>query len=123
MAGVAHSYYVIPSVQHYMIDYDTQDYQYDDTNFDGEAEDEEITQEDCWTVISCFFAEKGLVRQQLDSFDEFVQNTMQELVEDNKFLILDQGDQHSGSTTDATVSLRLTNLGITLFLICSTASI
>ena len=48
-----------------------------------EEEYEEITQEDCWTVISSFFEEKGLVRQQLDSFDEFVQNTMQELVDEN----------------------------------------
>ncbi|KAJ1460650.1 hypothetical protein M885DRAFT_508737 [Pelagophyceae sp. CCMP2097] len=44
---------------------------------------DEITQEDAWTVISAYFAEKGLVRQQLDSFDEFIQNTMQELVDDS----------------------------------------
>lgn len=37
--------------------------------------------QDAWTVISTFFGEKGLVRQQLDSFDEFIQNTMQELVD------------------------------------------
>mmetsp|Transcript_40541 Transcript_40541/g.53359 ORF Transcript_40541/g.53359 Transcript_40541/m.53359 type:complete len:1186 (+) Transcript_40541:199-3756(+) len=45
------------------------------------SEDEEITQEDAWAVISAYFEEKGLVRQQLDSFDEFIQNTMQELVD------------------------------------------
>lgn len=33
--------------------------------------------------ISAYFEEKGLVRQQLDSFDEFIQNTMQELVDDS----------------------------------------
>ena len=42
-------------------------------------EDEEITQEDAWSVISAYFDEKGLVRQQLDSFDEFINNTMQEV--------------------------------------------
>ena len=63
---------------------------------------EEITQEDCWTVISSFFEQKGLVRQQLDSFDEFVQNTMQELVDENADLILDQADQHTGHYTDMT---------------------
>ncbi|CAN6900425.1 unnamed protein product [Brassica oleracea var. botrytis] len=31
--------------------------------------DKEITQEDAWTVISAYFVEKGLVRQQIDSFD------------------------------------------------------
>lgn len=63
---------------------------------------EEITQEDCWTVITSFFDQNGLVRQQLDSFDEFVQNTMQELVDENADLILDQADQHTGGAHDVT---------------------
>ena len=37
----------------------------------------EITQEDAWTVISAYFEEKGLVRQQLDSFNEFFNSNMQ----------------------------------------------
>jgi DNA-directed RNA polymerase II subunit RPB2 len=53
-------------------------------------------------VISSFFDQKGLVRQQLDSFDEFVQNTMQELVDENADLILDQADQHTGHDSDTT---------------------
>lgn len=32
--------------------------------------EEDISQEDAWVVISSYFSEKGLVRQQLDSFDE-----------------------------------------------------
>ncbi|ESK95516.1 dna-dependent rna polymerase ii second largest subunit [Moniliophthora roreri MCA 2997] len=79
-------------------------YAYDDPNYGLEDEDEdeykEITQEDCWTVISSFFEQKGLVRQQLDSFDEFVQNTMQELVDENSDLILDQAHQHTGRDGD-----------------------
>jgi DNA-directed RNA polymerase II subunit RPB2 len=74
-----------------------------DTILDDEDEDgEDITQEDCWTVISSFFMEKGLVRQQLDSFDEFVQNSMQELVEETSDLVLDQADQHTGHDSDVT---------------------
>nr|QMV83133.1 RNA polymerase subunit 2 [Ganoderma sp. TQC-2021a] len=71
----------------------TQSFYDDGYGLDGEVEDEyeEITQEDCWTVISSFFDQKGLVRQQLDSFDEFVQNTMQELA-----------DQHTGHDGDVT---------------------
>ncbi|KAI0719951.1 DNA-dependent RNA polymerase II second largest subunit [Cerioporus squamosus] len=83
----------------------TQATYYDDGyGMEGEGEDEyeEITQEDCWTVISSFFDQKGLVRQQLDSFDEFVQNTMQELVDENADLILDQADQHTGHEADVT---------------------
>ena len=49
----------------------------DDMDEDGA---QEIGQEDAWTVISSFFEEKGLVRQQLDSFNEFIQHTMQEIV-------------------------------------------
>jgi DNA-directed RNA polymerase II subunit RPB2 len=61
---------------------------------------EEITQEDCWTVISSFFHDRGLVKQQLASFDEFIQNTMQELVDENSDLILDQAEQHTGHDAD-----------------------
>ncbi|VDO43086.1 unnamed protein product, partial [Brugia timori] len=50
-------------------------------------EDEEISseqwQEACWVVISAYFDEKGLVRQQLDSFDEFIQMNVQRIVEDS----------------------------------------
>lgn len=69
---------------------------------EDEDDYEEITQEDCWTVISSFFDQKGLVRQQLDSFDEFVQNTMQELVDENAELVLDQADQYTGHDADMT---------------------
>lgn len=69
---------------------------------EGEDEDH-ISQEDCWEVIRSFFEEKGLVRQQLDSFNEFLSNTMQELVEEVKSLTLEQSDQHSGHATDKTV--------------------
>ena len=54
-----------------------------DQQMDEEDEEEEIPQEDAWAVISAYFEEKGLVRQQLDSFDEFIQNTMQEIVDES----------------------------------------
>ncbi|KAJ3191549.1 DNA-dependent RNA polymerase II [Irineochytrium annulatum] len=81
---------------------------------DGEEEEEEerledpmddeevdvLSQEDCWAVITSFFAEKGLVRQQLDSFNEFVQNTMQEVVEENESLVLETQSTHTGEQND-----------------------
>ena len=36
-----------------------------------------MLQEDAWTVISAYFEDKGLVRQQLDSFNEFINSNMQ----------------------------------------------
>lgn len=41
-----------------------------------------ISQADSWTVISKYFDCNGLVRQQIASFDEFVRNSIQEIVED-----------------------------------------
>ena len=54
-----------------------------------------INQEDCWEVISAYFEEKGLVRQQLDSFDEFIMNTMQEIVDECATLQLVPQQQHN----------------------------
>lgn len=68
-----------------MADYE-EDYEYE-----GYAEDDEgITPEDCWTVISSFFETKGLASQQTDSFDEFTQTTVQDLVEEYSNISLDQ---------------------------------
>lgn len=45
---------------------------YDEGEESGEIS-HELWQEACWIVINAYFDEKGLVRQQLDSFDEFIQ--------------------------------------------------
>ncbi|KNX50206.2 DNA-directed RNA polymerase II subunit RPB2 [Cryptococcus deuterogattii R265] len=65
-------------------------------------DDEPISQEDYWTVINSFFEEKGLVRQQLESFNEFIENTMQEIVDDHSRLTLDQFTQYTGIAGDET---------------------
>lgn len=54
------------------------------------SEDDEIKhQEDVWPVITAFFDQKGgLVRQQLDSFNAFIQQTIQELVDGTPEIIL-----------------------------------
>ena len=61
-------------------------------------DDEEISsgfyQEACWEVISAYFDEKGLVRQQLDSFDEFIQMNVQRIVEDSPPVELQSEVQH-----------------------------
>jgi DNA-directed RNA polymerase II subunit RPB2 len=67
----------------------------------GEEEEDQIKQEDYWTIITTFFEEKGLVRQQLESFNEFVENTMQEIVDENARLMLDQHQQYTGVDNDA----------------------
>lgn len=42
-----------------------------------------IREEDQWTAIDSHFSEMGLVRQQLDSFNEFITNTMQEIIDED----------------------------------------
>eukprot|EP01101_Sappina_pedata_P001710 TRINITY_DN1178_c0_g1_i1.p1 TRINITY_DN1178_c0_g1~~TRINITY_DN1178_c0_g1_i1.p1 ORF type:complete len:173 (+),score=55.25 TRINITY_DN1178_c0_g1_i1:102-620(+) len=58
--------------------------------FDEEVVQDEvdIDQEQSWYVISAFFEVKGLVRQQLDSFDEFIQSSIQEIVDENSSITL-----------------------------------
>ena len=51
-------------------------------------------QEACWLVISSYFDEKGLVRQQLDSFDEFIQMSVQRIVEDAPPVEMEAEAQH-----------------------------
>lgn len=52
-------------------------------------------QEDAWTVISAFFEDKGLVRQQLDSFNEFINSSMQEVVDECGEFSLRPNAQHA----------------------------
>ena len=79
------------SQQQQQYDDDDQQQQYNLSDIDSMP----VTQEDAWSVISAYFEEKGLVRQQLDSFDEFIQNTMQELVDDSGSIRVSPEIQHT----------------------------
>ncbi|KAH9880784.1 DNA-dependent RNA polymerase II [Plenodomus lingam] len=57
---------------------------------DYSEDDDAVAPEDCWAVISSFFDTKGLVSQQLDSYDEFTRNTIQDIVKENGSVILEQ---------------------------------
>jgi len=64
----------------------------------------DLWQEACWIVISSYFDEKGLVRQQLDSFDEFIQMSVQRIVEDTPQIDLQAEAQHTSGTVENPVS-------------------
>ncbi|KAK4543925.1 DNA-dependent RNA polymerase II [Oleoguttula mirabilis] len=57
---------------------------------EDDYDESQITSEDCWHVIQSFFEAKGLVSQQLDSFDEFAGTTMQEIVSETNFISVDR---------------------------------
>ncbi|KAL4423802.1 hypothetical protein ABPG75_001103 [Micractinium tetrahymenae] len=57
-------------------------------------EEAEIDENDAWAVISAYFEEKGLVRQQLDSFNDFINTSLQEIVDENKLITVKPQSQH-----------------------------
>ena len=61
-----------------------------------------FTQLDSWVAIQAYFDEHGLVRQQLDSFDAFITNTILEIVDDQPVLAIrpqpQYGPGHEAST-------------------------
>jgi len=67
----------------------------DDYANEGEDDAGIITSEDCWTAIQSFFDSKGLVSQQLDSYDEFAGTTMQDIVTETGRIIMDQNSPPS----------------------------
>ena len=56
-------------------------------------DEEEITQTDAWSVIDAYFNEKGLVRQQIDSFNEFISVSLQSIIEDFGEFTIDAPNQ------------------------------
>ena len=62
----------------------------------------EIGQDDSWAVISAFFKDKGLVRQQLDSFNEFVNSSMQEIVEEDPIRVRPEQQYVPGQAPEET---------------------
>lgn len=78
-----------------MTDYEdvkyTNGYEYDANGpYDEyDAADSEITSEDCWKVIGSFFQSKGLVSMQIESFNDFIRNSMQDIVNESSGVVLD----------------------------------
>lgn len=65
-----------------------------DEDAEGMEDFEEITSEDAWVIIDTYFKEKGLVKQQTDSFDEFIINTIQELIDDSGEIVVTPENQY-----------------------------
>ena len=59
--------------------------------------------DDYHPMYSSYFDEKGLVRQQLDSFDEFIQMSVQRIVEDTPPLELQAESQYDDSEAPVSV--------------------
>lgn len=72
---------------------------YDDAGFEGADDDGAqlgpISADDSWHVISSYFEENGLVKQQLDSYNEFVENSVQQIVEEMGDLVIVPQQQYN----------------------------
>ena len=67
-----------------------------------EDENDSIEVESCWAVITSYFDSKGLVRQQLDSFDHFLKHSIQNVVDENPIAkVIPQNQYFVGQETDS----------------------
>ena len=83
--------------------------------YEEEYDAEGITPEDCWTVISSYFDTKGLVSQQIDSFNDFQETTVQELIEEYSHISLDQNNPSDAERAGIAVrryEIKLGNIAI-----------
>ena len=81
----------------------------DELGYDNAENDdihESLWQEACWLVISSYFNEKGLVRQQLDSFDDFIQISIQRIIEETPEIELQAEAQHTNDDSDNPVNIK-----------------
>nr|CAG8551768.1 8401_t:CDS:10 [Entrophospora candida] len=81
----------------------------EETNDDGP----DLTQEECWGVIYSFFNEKGIVSQQLDSFDEFILNNLQDIIEATPPITVEKSIDDNGIVIKKRVCIELNNLSLT----------
>ena len=84
----------------------------DDNVFNGEGnlgsnenqqmniDSEEISDQDCWKVISAYFSQHGLVSQQIGSFNQFVRHNIPEIVEENKVVRIELDPDYKSKITE-----------------------
>ncbi|CAB4429708.1 unnamed protein product [Rhizophagus irregularis] len=60
--------------------------------FEDDDDKIDLTQEECWEVISSFFKNKGIIRQQLDSFDDFIERGLVEVITESPIQVIRNSD-------------------------------
>lgn len=72
----------------------------------GEPEDtDHFVQEDFWRIITSFFKDKGLVRQQIDSYNDFIDNSIKQVVREHSKIILQTANHQNTGPNDTLVRL------------------
>lgn len=81
---------------------------------EASSRDDAVDNIDEWAIIEAHFDEKGLVRQQLDSFDEFVSNTILEVVQETPPIVIRPKPTYEPGQTVQKVSWCLKTFSIKL---------
>ncbi|OQS55135.1 RPB2 [Ecytonucleospora hepatopenaei] len=68
-------------------------------------------EENNWAIITSFFEQKGLVRQQLDSFNQFVSTKIQEVIDENSIIAV-RSVPTAGSTTQREIRLKFGQVSV-----------
>lgn len=89
--------------------YDEEEY-VEEEPVEDEEDQEEISLQHSWTVIGAYFDDKGLVTQQLESFNEFIRNTVQEIVNENGDVTIKPNPQHTTYQIDDDLEERETHI-------------
>ena len=71
---------------------------------------EEISDQDCWKVISAYFFQHGLVSQQIDSFNQFVSKNIQEIIDENKTVKIESDPNYKKKGEQITYELNFNKL-------------
>ena len=73
---------------------------------------EEISDQDCWKVISAYFSQHGLVSQQIGSFNQFVRNNIQEIVDENRVVRIESDANYKQGGEQITYELTFNQVRI-----------
>jgi DNA-directed RNA polymerase II subunit RPB2 len=72
----------------------------DNMNPQEDEEDEEINDKDSWQVIRAYFKQHGLVSQQIGSFNQFIEKSIQEIINENKTIIIEPDKNYNKGDPD-----------------------
>ena len=73
-------------------------------NMNIDIDEEEINDKDSWKVIRAYFNQHGLVSQQIGSFNQFIGKNIQEIIEENKAIIIEPDKNYFKKDQDSEIS-------------------
>ncbi len=79
----------------------------DNMVIDDDDEEEKINDKDSWKVIRAYFQQHGLVSQQIGSFNQFVEKNIQEIIDENRVILIEPDKNYSKKDPDGEIQYEL----------------